>query len=82
MLDVWEEHAETYFDEIVAAINTAKSGLAKSRAGYILEERLGLHHRDIESWKMCAQRGGSRKLDPSKKFAQIYSKKWMISLNA
>ena len=82
VLDVWEEHAETYFDEIAAAISTAKSGLVKSRAGYIFEERLGLHHRDIESWKMCAQRGGSRKLDPSKKFAQIYSKKWMISLNA
>ena len=82
VLDVWEEHAETYFDEIAAAISTAKSGLVKSRAGYIFEERLGLHHRDIEPWKMCAQRGGSRKLDPSKKFAQIYSEKWMISLNA
>lgn len=82
VLDVWEEHAKTYIEEIVAAIGTAKSGLVKSRAGYILEERLGLHHREIESWKKYAQRGGSRKLDPSKKFAPDYSEIWMISLNA
>ena len=82
VLDVWEEHAKTYFEEIVAAVGAAKSGLVKSRAGYILGERLGLHHPEIESWKVCAQRGGSRKLDPSKKFAPTYSETWMISLNA
>ena len=82
VLETWEEHAKTYFEEIVAAIGAAKSGLVKSRAGYILEERLGLHHPEIESWKICAQRGGSRKLDPSKKFAPTYSETWMISLNA
>ncbi len=82
VLDVWEEHAKTYFEEIVAAVGTAKSGLVKSRAGYILEERLSLHHSEIESWKIYAQRGGSRKLDPSKKFAPTFSEKWMISLNA
>ena len=82
VLDVWEEHAEIYFGEIVAAIGAAKSGIVKSRAGYILEERLGLHHHEIERWKSCAQRGGSRKLDPAKAFAPTYSGKWMISLNA
>ena len=65
VLDAWEEHAEIYLDEIVAAVDTATSGLAKSRAGYILEERLGLHHRGIDHWKALAQRGGSRKLDPA-----------------
>lgn len=82
VLDIWEEHAETYFSEIVASVGTAKSGIVKSRAGYILEERLGLHHREIERWQSCAQRGGSRKLDPAKAFAPTYSEKWMISLNA
>ena len=43
VLDVWEEHVGTYLDDIVAAVDTAASELAESRAGYILEERLGLH---------------------------------------
>lgn len=81
VLDVWEEHAQTYLDDIVAAVDTATSGLVKSRAGYILEERLGLHHRDIERWKAFGQRGSSRKLDPAKAFAPTFSETWMISLN-
>ena len=82
ILDVWEEHAEPYLEEIVAAIDTATSGLVKSRAGHILEERLGLHHRGIEHWKAFVQRGGSRRLDPAKDFAPTLSETWMISLNA
>ena len=81
VLDVWEAHAETYLDEIVAAVDTATSGLVKSRAGYILEERLGLHHNGIERWKAFGQRGSSRKLDPAKPFAPTFSETWMISLN-
>ena len=82
IIDVWEEHAETYLDGIVATLDTATSGLVKSRAGYILEERLGLHHHGIERWKAFSQRGGSRKLDPAKDYAAKYSEKWMISINA
>ncbi len=81
ILDVWEEHAETYLDEIVTAVDTTSSGLVKSRAGYILEERLGLHHPGVIPWKALSQRGGSRKLDPTKKFAPTFSETWMISLN-
>lgn len=81
VLDVWGEHAETYLPEIVAAVETTSSGIVKSRAGYILEERQGLHHRGIEHWKKSAQRGGSRKLDPTRDFAPTYSATWMISLN-
>ena len=81
VLDAWEEHAETYLDEIVAAVDTATSGIVKSRAGHILEERLGLHHRGMEPWKAFAQRGGSRKLDPAQDFAPSFSETWMISLN-
>ena len=82
IIDVWEEHAETYLDDIVATLDTATSGLVKSRAGYILEERLDLHHHGIERWKAFSQRGGSRKLDPAKDFASTFSETWMISLNA
>lgn len=81
VLDVWGEHAETYLPEIVAAVETTSSGIVKSRAGYILEERQGLRHRGIERWKKSGQRGGSRKLDPTKDFAPAYSATWMISLN-
>ena len=81
VLDVWEEHAETYLNDIVAAVETASSGIVKSRAGYILEERQGLHHPGIERWKVSGQRGGSRKLDPAKEFAPTFSATWMISLN-
>jgi len=82
VLDVWEDHAETYLDEIVGAVDGATSPLVKSRAGYIIEERLGLSHSGIEPWKALGQRGGSRRLDPAKEFAPVYSETWMLSLNA
>jgi len=81
ILDIWEEHAETYLDEIVAAVDTTTSGLVKSRAGYILEERLELNHPGVGPWKALGQRGGSRKLDPSKEFTPTFSETWMISIN-
>lgn len=81
VLDVWEEHAETHLDDVVSAVDRATSGLVKSRAGYILEERLALKHPGVEAWKAFGQRGGSRKLDPDKEFAPTYSETWMISLN-
>ena len=81
VLEAWEEHAGTYLEDIVESVDTARSRLVKSRAGYILEERLGLSHHRIESWKALGQRGSSRKLDPSKDFAPTFSDTWMISLN-
>ena len=81
VLDVWEEHAQTYLDEIVAAVDIATSGLVKSRAGYILEERLGLRYSSINNWKRFGRRGSSRKLDPTRPHASTFSKTWMISLN-
>lgn len=81
VLEVWEQHADTYLDSIVAAIDTASNGLVKSRAGYILQEYLGLDHFRISNWKAFSQRGGSRKLDPSQNYVPIYSETWMISIN-
>ena len=81
VLEVWEEHASTYIDEIASAVDQSPKSLVKSRAGYILEERLGLHHPCIERWKAFGQRGGSRKLDPTRDFAPTFSETWMISLN-
>ena len=81
VLEVWEEHAATYLEEIVTAVDTASIGLAKSRAGYILEERVGLRHQGIERWKVYAQRGGSCKLDPAAGFSPTFSETWMLSVN-
>ena len=82
VLDVWAEHAPTFLDEITSTIDQTSRVLIKSRAGYILEERLGLRHPCIERWKAFGQRGGSRKLDPTRAFAPAFSETWMISLNS
>ena len=81
VLEVWEEYAATYLNQIVPTIDATPGALIKSRAGYIFQEYLGLEHPDIEKWETFSQRGGSRKLDPSKEFAPTYSEKWMISIN-
>lgn len=81
VLDIWHTHARTYLDEIVSAVDAVDIGLVKSRAGYILEERMRLNDNRIERWKTLGQRGSSRKLDPSAPFASTFSETWMISLN-
>lgn len=81
IIDIWEEHAPTYVEEIIEAVDTSSSNLVKSRAGYILEERLSINHQSIEAWKKFGQRGSSRKLDPTKEFVSEFSEAWMISLN-
>lgn len=82
VIDVWDQHASTYFEEIVAAVDDANEAIIKVRAGYLLEERLGLSDPRISAWEAYAQRGGSRKLDASAAYEPRYSEKWKISLNA
>lgn len=81
VIDVWEEHAAIYLDEIISTVDQATVDLVKSRAGYILEERMKVDHPAIRAWKALGQRGSSRKLDPGKPFASTFSETWMISLN-
>lgn len=81
VLEVWEEHAATYLDAVVEAVDARGSPVAKCRAGYIIEERLGLRRAETAAWKAFAQRGGSRKLDPARAFAPEHSETWMISIN-
>lgn len=84
--DVWREHADIHLEEIAASIDAAGSPIVKVRAGYLLDELLGLGDdaraaQRIAGWLRFAQRGSSRVLDPSKPFATNHSEKWMLSLN-
>lgn len=81
VLDVWAEHAAAHLDDVVTAVETAPTSIAKVRAGYLLNERLGLSHPTVEGWRGLAQRGGSRVLDPDGPFASTFSETWMLSLN-
>lgn len=82
VLDVWDEHAHTWLEEIVQSVNRANDNLVMSRAGYIIEERLGLTHPLLAKWKLQCHRGGTNKLDPNMNFVPTFSEKWMISINA
>lgn len=83
VLRVWDEHADLYVDQIVEAANQHPRPIVKIRAGYLLDERLGVALDDerIQAWTRYAQRGGSRILDPDADFSSEYSEKWMLSLN-
>jgi predicted transcriptional regulator of viral defense system len=81
VIDVWREHANTYVEEIISAIDGQPSPIVKVRAGYLLDEMLGQSDPRIENWTRFAQRGGSRLLDHTKSFSPNHSAKWMLSIN-
>lgn len=81
VIDVWSNHAEFYSDEIIAAVNGSSTMIAKVRAGYLLEERLGIKDKRIDAWVKFAQRGGSRKLDPHREYKPVFSERWCLSIN-
>lgn len=82
VLDVYDQHAGQWIEEIVSAVDEFPDKIIKCRAGYILSERLNIQHGKIDSWKASApQRGGSCKLDSSRDYAPIYSEDWNLSLN-
>lgn len=81
VLDVWEARAREWINPIIEAADVAPAGIVKVRAGYVLSERMGISDPRIEAWRAFAQRGGSRKLDPSVEYRPAFSETWMISLN-
>lgn len=81
VLEIFDERATSHVQEIIETITASALPIVKVRAGYILDERLGVKDARVNSWTSFAQRGGSRVLDPQKPFAPTYSEKWMLSLN-
>lgn len=81
VIGIWEEEAEEWLEDIIAAIDESNSKIVKVRAGYLLAERIGVQDVRIDSWAQFAQRGGSRKLDPDAPYAPRFSETWMLSLN-
>lgn len=81
ILDIWENEARDWLNEIISEVDRHTSKIVRVRAGYILDERLGIKDPRIDGWVRDAQRGGSRKLDPDVPYAPTYSEKWMLSIN-
>jgi len=81
IVDIYQEYAPKYLNLIVEEANRHGSKIDKVRLGYILEERCNLKHDIIDSWVQYAQRGGSRKLDSSQGYSQVYSERWCLSIN-
>jgi predicted transcriptional regulator of viral defense system len=81
VIEVWDASANTFVEEIIAAVSTADEAIVKVRAGFLLEERLSVRDGRVMEWAAFAQRGGSRKLDPRAAYAPKHSEKWMISIN-
>lgn len=81
VLEVWRDHARSYLDRIVTAVDAMDSPIAKVRAGYIVTEFLGIGHPIAERWSAFAQRGGSRRLDPHRGSSPVFSERWMLALN-
>ncbi|MCA6622295.1 MAG: hypothetical protein IM542_06905, partial [Pseudanabaena sp. M165S2SP1A06QC] len=70
ILDVFDEYGEKYLRLITDDIDKNGEPIDKVRAGYILNERLGINNNEIiNGWSSLAQRGGSRKLDSSSEYS-------------
>ena len=81
VIGVYKEHAKTYLRLIVDEISQHGAPIDKVRAGYLLDELMGLKNDTVQGWVSFAQRGGSRKLDASAEYRPVWSDKWLISLN-
>jgi predicted transcriptional regulator of viral defense system len=81
VLEVFDEYAKTYLRLITDEIDANGNAIDKVRAGYIISERLEIDNKIVSGWAEFAQRGGSRKLDPSGEYMPVWSDTWCLSLN-
>ncbi len=81
VVNIWKRHAIAHYTKIIEAVGEAPEKIVKVRAGYLLNEVLGISHPAIDDWLKDTQRGSSRKLDPSSPYASCFSERWMLSIN-
>lgn len=81
VLDVFAQFAPKYLRLITDEIDANGRAIDKVRAGYILDELMGVEDETVASWVKFVQRGGSRKLDHSEEYIPRWSDKWCISIN-
>lgn len=81
ILDVYDQHGPRYLKLVVDEIDRHGTKIDKVRAGYILDERMGMNEPRIDTWRKFIQRGGSRKLYAPNPYSSEYSEKWCLSIN-
>lgn len=81
VVDIWRKHALRHLNSIIAESDLSVEKIVRVRAGYLLEEVLGVQDPRVARWVNNAQRGSSRKLDPAAPYAGRFSKRWMLSIN-
>ncbi len=81
VIDVFQGEATRHLRTIIDEVERNGSAIDKVRAGFLLTEVCHLEHATIVSWQTCAQRGGSRKLDPENEYSPNYSERWQLSIN-
>lgn len=81
VIETFENYAPTYQQPIINEVSECGRPIDKVRAGYILEERLGIQNAEIKSWLKYVSRGSSRILDPSAEYMPNWSETWCLSIN-
>ena len=81
VLRVFDAAAGKHREAIIRIVDQRGTAIDKVRVGYLFEERLRIADPAFERWVGCAQRGGSRKLDPEADYAPRWSERWCLSLN-
>jgi hypothetical protein len=82
VLEAWVLARDTLnIDALVQLVDQFDINLLRQRVGFLLEE-LGLSHPALTRWQAAAGRGGSSKLLASAPYADTFSERWNLSINA
>ncbi|MDO8672207.1 MAG: hypothetical protein Q7O66_12380 [Dehalococcoidia bacterium] len=82
VLHAWVLALDTInLEELVYNVYRFDTNILCQRVGFIMDE-LGLSRPEMEGWLARAKRGGSSKLVATAKYANTFSARWNLSINA